>query len=276
MTTTDLDDEIRSLLEDIGDAAGLPSDIDGIVRSNRHVRRPGRPVTLVAGAFAAAGVLGVAGAVVFREVDPAASDPVCAPNHGRVAADAPDAVDDGAMAERVPRALRETLPPGFVALLGSRNPLEAVAYNAQGVRMAVSIDLNNSEGAATGIPQDDNYLLTADGDGVVGEVSYGTDFRPGARPAVVAELARDELPAVVAAVAAAFTGETRTAFSTRHTLCSTANSSAPISTPRWHQYSARASRIGYLVPPISSSGSAMRNAGCGSTRCDRRTHCPTE
>lgn len=219
MTDDEIAAELRSLLEDLGDAATIAAGATHLT-STPHPRSSGRrPVSLIAVGVAAAGLLAVVAAVVVRDGRPDAQGSPAPDTTPTSSTGANTAMEEWPVTFR--DLLDQALPDGFVALLGNRSPLEAVAYNAQGIRLSVVVDLGNSEGAAKGIPLptttaigvDGGSSLTPEGDRVVGEVIYNyyDAMVPGADQIAAVESARSLLPGVVAQVAAGFTADTRTA-----------------------------------------------------------------
>ena len=211
MTDDEIAAELRSLLEDLGDAATVAATDTRMKLTGGSRSRTRRPISLVALGVAAAGLVAIASAVVVRDGRPDAQ--------GSRATDTTPTTSAGVNAamEQWPVRFRDlldqALPDGFTALLGNRSPLEAVAYNDQGIRLSVVVDLGNSEGAGKGIPLDQNSALSPEGDRVTGEVvySYNDEMVPGADRIAAVEDARSLLPGVIAQVAAGFTADTRTA-----------------------------------------------------------------
>ncbi len=213
MTMTDdkIATELRALFEDLGDAATVGASATNMRVAHDPEPAGRRPISLIALGVAAAGLLAVAGAVVVRDGRPDAqgSPPQNTSPTTSPAANAP--------MEQWPVTFRDlfdaALPDGFTALLANGSPLEAVAYNDQGVRMSVVVDLGNSEAVAKGIAPDQNSARTPEGDGVFGEVMYNFNdaMVPGGDQADAVQAARSLLPSVIAQVAANFTGDTRAA-----------------------------------------------------------------
>lgn len=207
LTDDDMIFELRSLFEDLGDAAlGGADDGTQALRSIDDRRR--RPITVIALAVAAAGVIAIAGAVVVRQADApeaATSVPQTAP-----AAQSTNPVEQAPIAFR--DLVATVLPAGFVAMYNQRDALEVVAYNTDGVRLSVYVDVGDVEGAAKGIPLDEGSALSPDGDRIMAEVLYNYSDLSSPDPASLESVlsGRAAIPAIVAAVAEKFTGAVRT------------------------------------------------------------------
>ncbi len=205
MTDTEIAAEVRSLMDDVGDAATAAA--GGMALTSTAPRARRRPVSLVGLSVAAAGLLAIGGAVVLRDGRP--------DDRASLNVESTTSLSSNRVAPEVwPTAFRDlfaaALPDGFVALLADRNPLQAVAYNERGIRLSVIVDLGNSEGAAKGVPLDEYSALTPEGDRVMGNVMYNYDER-GSTANDIADVAaaRSVLPDLVAQVAAGLTGPTR-------------------------------------------------------------------
>ena len=211
MTDDEIAAELRSLLEDLGDAATVAATDTKVTLTGASRSRTRRPISLVALGVAAAGLVAIAGAVVVRDGQPDAQGSPPSETTPPTSAGVGTAMEQWPVTFR--DLLDEALPDGFTAMLGARSPLEAVAYNDQGIRLSVVVDLGNSEGAAKGISSDENSAFTPEGDRVMGEVVYNYNdvMVPGADQIAAVEDARNLLPGVIAKVAAGFTADTRAA-----------------------------------------------------------------
>jgi hypothetical protein len=214
----DLEHQIRAVLRSEADAMRIPAARPGVYVAP-VIQMPAPRGRARIAMVAAAAFLVVAGVGVLAqrraEPPPAASDVPAVPAfHLETATTSAEA---NAAMEQWPVTFRDlldqALPDGFTALLGARNPLEAVAYNDQGIRLSVVVDLANSEGAAKGIPPDESSALTPEGDRVMGEVvyDYNDAMVPGADQIAAVEDARSLLPGVIAQIATGFTADTRAA-----------------------------------------------------------------
>jgi hypothetical protein len=101
------------------------------------------------------------------------------------------------------------LPDGFRVVHASRWPLMAVAYDGDGVRIEVLVDVGGAGLPAEG--RSPGLHLSPDGDWVNGSVLYGLDVeRQAGDPAPVSMAAAEAaLPDVLDGVAGAFTGDVR-------------------------------------------------------------------
>ncbi len=178
-----------------------------VIRGDAGTTRDRRLVRWVAVGVAAAGIAAVAGVVASRDtsssIQPSAP-PADISDPSTVMEDWPNAFDE---------LLTSALPDGFIAVQSNVAPLHAVAYNDDGVRIEVFIDVDSAS-----LPENgrSSIVTSPDGDWIHGSVIYDYDvigLKTEAVPYDDAPAsflnAQAALPGIVESLADRFTGETR-------------------------------------------------------------------